>query len=210
MADSDFGLSVRVGDMIAPAGLYASDHDCFAFLVNERAQIEDGTGGMLSRGFFAWNSEVGAASFGLCAFLYRHVCGNHIVWDAKGVTEIRLRHVGNADGKAFRSIRGQLTQYADQSVSDQEAMIKRAREFNLGGTKEEVLDRIFKLRVPVLSKAKIEQAYTSTERNYPIDGSPRTAWGMAQGLTRISQATPYADTRAEIDRAAGKVLSISF
>ena len=34
LADREFGLSVKVGDMIAPAGLYASDHDCFVFMVN--------------------------------------------------------------------------------------------------------------------------------------------------------------------------------
>jgi hypothetical protein len=38
-------LSVQVGDLIAPAGLYASDHDMFAFMVNEQCRIDDGTEG---------------------------------------------------------------------------------------------------------------------------------------------------------------------
>jgi hypothetical protein len=29
------GLGIEVGDKISPAGLYASDHDCFIFQVNE-------------------------------------------------------------------------------------------------------------------------------------------------------------------------------
>ena len=207
---STFGLSIKVGDLIAPAGLYASDHDMFAFLVNETRQVSDGVGGQLSRGFFAWNSEVGAASFGICSFLYRHVCGNHIVWDASKVVEVRLRHVGSADRKAFRTLQVELRRYADRAASDDEALITQARTFEIAGTKDQVLDRIFRLRVPVLSKARIEAAYDRTDRNYPIDGSPRTAWGMAQGLTRISQETPYADTRTELDRAAGKVLAIAF
>ena len=51
-----FGLSVNVGDMIAPAGLYASDHDLFIFMVNENLRIKDGTPEGLSRGFFIENS----------------------------------------------------------------------------------------------------------------------------------------------------------
>ncbi len=39
-----------------------------------------------------------------------------------------------------------------------------------------------------------------------VDGDPRTPWGMAQGLTRYSQTTPYADKRTDIDRAAGRLL----
>ena len=34
-----FGLSIRVGDKIAPAGLYASDHDMFVFMVNNDKRI---------------------------------------------------------------------------------------------------------------------------------------------------------------------------
>src|SRR5262245_54911514 len=43
------GLSISVGDMIAPAGLYASDRDMFVFMVNERNPVEDGRGNRLSR-----------------------------------------------------------------------------------------------------------------------------------------------------------------
>ena len=42
------------------------------------------------------------------------------------------------------------------------------------------------------------------------DGDPRTAWGMANGLTRLSQSLPYADERVALDRAAGKVLEMAF
>lgn len=44
------GLGVSVGDPIAPAGLYASDHDCFVFLVNENHVIQDGSPTGLCRG----------------------------------------------------------------------------------------------------------------------------------------------------------------
>jgi uncharacterized protein DUF932 len=92
-----FGLSIKQGDAIAPAGLYASDHDMFVFMVNERNRVKDGTSNGLAKGFFVENSEVGAASLSLTTFFYRVVCGNHIVWGATDVSELRIRHVGFAD-----------------------------------------------------------------------------------------------------------------
>ena len=77
--------------MIAPAGLYASDHDCFAFMVNESVTVDDGSDGGLCRGFFVSNSEVGAASLKFTS-LYRSVCGNHIVWGAKQAQERHCPH----------------------------------------------------------------------------------------------------------------------
>jgi len=44
------GLGIKPGDPIAPAGIYASDHDMFAFLVNEEYRIDDGSDGGLARG----------------------------------------------------------------------------------------------------------------------------------------------------------------
>lgn len=204
-----FGLSITVGAPIAPAGLYASDHDLFVFLVNESRQIADGEGS-LSRGFFLWNSEVGAASFGVMSFLYRHVCGNHIVWGAKDVKELRIRHVGQAIGKAFNALRVDLVRYADRSASDDAALIERAKTYELGKTPEEVLDRLFRLRIPALTQGVADRAYKSTEKNYPADGNPRTAWGIVNGITRLSQDSRYADSRVELDKAAGKVLQVAF
>lgn len=37
-----------------------------------------------------------------------------------------------------------------------------------------------------------------------------TDWEMAQGITRLSQETPFADERAKLGRVTGKVLRIAF
>lgn len=204
-----FGLSVKVGDEIAPAGLYASDHDLFAFMVNNDRRIsEPGNPDGLARGFFVSNSEVGAASFSITRFLYRHVCGNHIVWGASQVKEFRIRHIGTADDRAFAEIKGQLLEYAEDSAADDEARIRTAVGFTLGATKDEVLDRLFGIKGLGITRADLDDAYDLTVEHEEI--SPRTAWGMAQGLTRLSQQTPYVDARVAADRAAGKVLAIAF
>jgi len=74
-----------------PSGLYSSDRDMFAFMINDECPVEVGNS-KLGRGFFCWNSETGSKSFGLATFLYNYVCGNHIVWGAEDVNELRIIH----------------------------------------------------------------------------------------------------------------------
>jgi hypothetical protein len=206
---ASFSRSIQVGDMIAPAGLYASDHDMFAFLVFEKNRIDDGTPEGLARGVFFENGEVGEKSIKRTTFLYRFICKNHIVWGAEKVSELKVRHVGDAR-KRFQDFAVELKQYADSSASDDEARIKSARRKVIAATKEQVLDAIFKLRIPELSQKMTSDAYDVAEQHVDVDGPPTTVWGMTQGLTRLSQATPHADTRTKLDRAAGKILRIAF
>jgi Domain of unknown function (DUF932) len=203
------GLSIKLGDLIAPAGLYASDHDMFAFMVNEDLNIKDGSTDGLSRGFFVWNSEVGGTSWGIRMFLYKSVCGNHIVWGAQDVSEIRIRHVGDANAKAFGELEAKVVEYANSSASDTEAVIKSARKVKLGKDKEEVLDAIFKMKIGGLSKAAIDGSYDVAEKNRASYGDPNMAWGMVNGITEFSQDTPYTEGRVMLDRAAGQLLQIT-
>lgn len=191
-------------------GLYLGDRDMFAFLVdNERRIFEKGPGGGLSRGFFCWNSEVGAASFGFMSFLYEYVCGNHRVWGATDVNEFRIRHVGKADEKGFAEFAVMLRKYADSSASEDEAKITAAREHIIGATKDEVLDAVFGLRIPDLSQTMIEAGYDRAIEHDEWYGNPRSAWGLAGGLTEIARDLPNADERVKLDRAAARVMEIA-
>src|SRR6516162_10514788 len=92
----DFALSIKVGDLIGPAGVYASDRDMFVFMVDPKRVIDDGGKG-LRRGFFIENSEVGKpVAATMTAFGWEHVCGNHIVWGASLVKSVRVIHRKNA------------------------------------------------------------------------------------------------------------------
>lgn len=203
-------LAIKPGDWIAPAGLYASDRDLFAFMVNEERRIEDGSAGGLSRGFFCTNSEVGAASLRFTSFLYRAVCGNHIVWGAKNVRELRIVHRGSADRRFGYQLQCELRKYADQSASQDELRIEQTKKCVLGATKDEVLDLLFGKKILPMKSLERAYEYAIDEADRHAAGSPKTAWGMAQGLTRLSQDSPNADRRNEIDRAAGKILDLAF
>lgn len=207
LPDTGFGLSIREGDLIAPAGLYASDHDMFAFMVNEDYRIAvPGNPAGLARGFFVEHSEVGDSAYKVTCFLYENVCGNHIVWSASEVKEISFKHTGNAIERITDNLEVGLREYVGQSSLLDEQRIQHLAGYELGGNKLEVIDVLFNKRL--LSRTMAGRAYDACEQEQtPVDGSnPRTPWGIAQGLTRVSQASSYADQRAVIDKAAGKVL----
>ena len=83
--------------------LYASDRDVFIFLVDENRPI-DVDGQTYFRGFLTWNSEVGKAAFGLQTFLYSRVCANRIIWGARDVEEIRIRHTSLAPDRFIEQV----------------------------------------------------------------------------------------------------------
>lgn len=204
------GIGIKPGDTIAPAGLYASDKDMFCFFVNEDRPVNDGTGNPLYRGFFLENSEVGDRAFKLTTFLYNTVCGNHIVWGSSQVNEFKVVHRGSADDRAFHGLTVELSQYSDASVSEDEAIIAKARKLVLGVREEDVIEALFSKRLG-LTQSELTAAYASAE-THPEDGKclPNTCWGMVQGITRMSQESKYADNRVRLDRCAGKVLQMAF
>jgi hypothetical protein len=192
-------------------GLYLSDQDMFCFLVdNERRIFETLPGGGVSRGFFVSNSEVGAGSFVITTFFYEYVCGNHRVWGASGVKEFRIRHVGDANGAAFREMRGTLIEYANASADEDEARIERARNMELGSDKDAVLDAIFKMRSPLLTRKLASEAYTLAENRVDWYGNPRSVWGMVGAITEIARDKPNASERDALQRAGSKLLEVAF
>ncbi|OGY82136.1 MAG: hypothetical protein A3F54_04085 [Candidatus Kerfeldbacteria bacterium RIFCSPHIGHO2_12_FULL_48_17] len=209
----DNSVNRVIPEGMEPSGLYASDRDMFCFLVDESKTIEGSPQG-LNRGFFVWNSEVGASSFGIMTFLYDMVCGNHIVWNAKNVMETRIRHVGVADEKAFRGLTIELQKYSDSSVSEIEATIASAKKYELGTTKDKALDSLFaiiaKKNLTDLSKKRATEALDTAEKRTDRYGNPYTLWAAVSGLTENSQKTGFMDERVKIDRAAGKLLEVAF
>ena len=188
--------------------LYASDHDLFAFITHpDRLIREPGNDKGLLRGLIAINSEVGARKLVLMKFLYREMCGNHIIWGAEDVIEVGIRHIGSVRER-FSMWQAEVSKYMDASAGEDEARIVTAKSKLIAATKEEVLDALFGKRLPTLSRKTLTSGYELVQPD--VDGDPRSYWGMAQGLTRFSQTLPYADARTELDTAAGKLLQSAF
>lgn len=204
------GIAVNVGDLIAPAGLYASDRDCFAFMV-----LEGGTeigGSVMNRGFFVSNSEVGDMAFSLTTFLYDAVCGNHIVWGASEVTEVRLVHRGRANTRWIGDLQRALQRYAANGTDKERAVIMSAIGMKIADGKDAVVDKLFKNKSLGLTKTAIESAWDWSVKEARLRGNkfaPDSVWGMVCGLTRVSQECGWANERVAIDKAAGKLLGMA-
>lgn len=72
----------------------------------------------------------------------------------------------------------------------------------LGPTRDAVLAAV--VRQLDLSQKHAAQAYALAEVHEP---NPRSVWGYAQGLTRLSQRTPWQDGRFALDRAASRLFA---
>jgi hypothetical protein len=55
-----------------------------------------------------------------------------------------------------------------------------------------------------LEERTTQTAYVLAEQYEP---NPRSVWGYVQGLTRLSQSTPYQDERFTLDRTASRLLA---
>ncbi len=208
--DKAGGLAVRVGDMIAPAGLYASDRDCFVFMINENNRIDAGGGDSgLARGFFMSNSEVGDCAFRLTTFLYDYVCSNHILWGASNVHEVRIVHRGRANDRWVGDLRRSLDQYSQTSAATETRVITAAMRQSFGDTREEVVQKLHKMGLTTVKNAEAALKWAEVDSDLRRNAfSPLSVWGIVCGLTRVSQQSAFTDERVAIDRAAGKLMSM--
>jgi len=197
------GAIIREGDIISPAGLFASDHDLFILMVNPEHRIQDGSEYGLMPGFFVENSEVGAAALSVTTFYLRSVCGNLIIWNAEDVKRHRVVHRGSNDINKFYAHQDAINNFIGVQASTVESRINKLSTVEIGKTASEIAG-ILPIKVRGLSSSLVSEAYIECERTENCN--PRSPYGIAQGLTRLSQNTGYMDNRVGADVLAGKVL----
>lgn len=187
--------------------LYASDRDVFIFLVDPNNPIEVPGKQPLFRGFYTWNSEVGAATFGLTTFLYNYVCDNRTIWGATDIRELRIRHTGGAPERFAREGAQYLARYANETtrpltVAIQAAINKDLKdELNVkaGDTVETWLQK--RGFTKAAAKASVETAVAE-------EGQARSLWDIVQGVTAYARSVPYTDERIKLESAAGKLMAL--
>jgi hypothetical protein len=188
-----------------PSGAYLGDRDMFLFLVDGNRDLDDPTDRThagLFRGFILRNSDVGAAALTLDVFLFRLVCGNHIIWGFQHVAGFRRRHVGASIQAEWTTSLNDVRTALDADTVDDRTKILRAMSQELGPTRDAVIDTAVQ-RLDV-SQKQAGEAYALAEQ---FETNPRSVWGYVQGLTRLSQRTPWQDGRFTLDRAAGRLLT---
>ena len=214
----DRGMIARGEDgslATAPSGLYASDHDCFVFMIDGGSRLDVGPRAQLNRGFFMWNSEVGARSFGLTTFLFNEVCGNHIVWGAQNVNKLVIRHSSGGPYRFDSEVFPMLKQYAEASAMPEVDAIKRAQVLSLRAAtnvdadvwrkdQAKVLASYTKARGVTFTGSEIGNAIETANRE---EGKCETAWDFIQGLTAYARGFDFIDTRIDLEKRAGQLLA---
>jgi hypothetical protein len=81
-------------------------------------------------------------------------------------------------------------------------MLLRATSQEIASTRDGVLEAVTqRLDLP---QKQATAAYGLAEQ---YETNPRSVWGYVQGLTRLSQRTPWQDGRFVLDRAASRLLT---
>ena len=184
--------------------LFASDRDLFVFLADERNRIEvpnrrAGQSGSFARGFFVWNSEVGATTLGAGFFLFDYVCCNRIVWGARDYNEVRIRHTSGAPDRWLEEVEPVLVEYANGSAKPVLETIEAAQQKRLDD-----VDRFLNERFGKKLVADIKAIHEFEEQR-PIE----TLWDATTAITAYARNVPHTDRRIELEREAGKVMQLA-
>ncbi|NPD15103.1 DUF932 domain-containing protein [Xinfangfangia sp. D13-10-4-6] len=186
--------------------LYASDRDVFLFLVDDHNPIEagklpDGSPDLYFRGFYAWNSEVGAKTLGIASFYLRAVCQNRNLWGVEEFQEITIRHSKYAASRFAHEAAPALTRFANSSPAGFVNGVKAARQQIVARTEE---DRETFLRKRGFSKAETGKIIETVlkEEGHP----PSSIFDFVQGITRLAREKTQQDARLDLEGKAKKLL----
>jgi len=185
--------------------LYASDRDVFLFLVDDLNPIEagklpDGSPDLFFRGFYCWNSEVGAKTLGLASFYLRAVCQNRNLWGVEGFEEIVIRHSKYAASRFAHEAAPALARFANSSPQPFINGIRTARERIVARSDE---DRSDFLRGRGFSKAETSKIIERVlmEEGHP----PASIFDFVQGITAVARDKPQQDARLDMEGKAKKL-----
>jgi len=182
--------------------LYASDRDVFIFLVDPDHPVEVGDE-LLYRGFYTGNSEVGAASFVLCTFLYRVICDNRIIWGAEDVKQISIRHTGGAPRRFAEEGREVLARYALESTERTVKAIRAAQRFELDRADNAEGGWIDWLQIRGFSTTFAKATVAKAEAD---EGEARSLWDIIQGATAAARKITHTDERVRAEVLAGRLM----
>ena len=186
--------------------LYASDRDVFIFLVDDMNPIEagklpDGSPDLYFRGFYCWNSEVGAKTLGIASFYLRAVCQNRCLWGVEDFQEITIRHSKYAASRFAHEAAPALLNFANSSPMPFINGIKASRERIVARSDEDRTDFLRKRGFSKAETTKIIDTVLNEEQR-----APETIFDFVQGITAFARNKPHQDARLDMEAKAKKLL----
>ena len=186
--------------------LYASDRDVFLFLVDDLNPIEagrlpDGSPDLYFRGFYCWNSEVGAKTLGMASFYLRAVCQNRNLWGVEDFEEITIRHSKYAASRFAHEAAPALTRFANSSPQPFINGIAQARQRIVARTDDDRTEFLRKRGFGKAETAKIIETVLAEEGR-----KPESVFDFVQGITAVARDKPHQDARLDLEARAKKLL----
>lgn len=186
--------------------LYASDRDVFLFLVDdlnpiEAGRLRDGSPDLYFRGFYCWNSEVGAKTLGVASFYLRAVCQNRNLWGVEDFEEITIRHSKYAASRFAHEAAPALTRFANSSPIPFVNGIKAAREKIVARTDDDRIEFLRKRGFSKAETAKIVETVLAEEGR-----KPESIFDFVQGITAVARDKTHQDARLDLEARAKKLL----
>lgn len=197
----EFGQETEITK--ANTTLFAGDRDMFVFLADERNRVEvkdrrNGESGLMARGFFVSNSEVGDGTLQLDTFLFDYVCCNRIVWGAKQHKSIKIRHTSGAPDRWLEEVKPALALYHEASTMDITSAIANAKAKRLDDVGDFLAKRFGKRMPSMLHDVHME------EEGKPIE----TVWDVVTAVTAHAKTIKWQDDRVVLERKAGELLDM--
>ena len=153
------------------------------------------------RGFYCWNSEVGAKTLGMASFYLRAVCQNRNLWGVEDFEEISIRHSKYAANRFAHEAAPALDNFANSSPQPFINGIKAARERIVARSDE---DRSDFLRGRGFTKAETGKII---ERVLAEEGRPpESIFDFVQGITALARDKAHQDARLDMEGKAKKLL----
>jgi hypothetical protein len=186
--------------------LYASDRDVFLFLVDDLNPIEagrlpDGSPDLYFRGFYCWNSEVGAKTLGMASFYLRAVCQNRNLWGVEDFEEITIRHSKYAASRFAHEAAPALTRFANSSPQPFINGIAQARQRIVARTDDDRTEFLRKRGFGKAETAKIIETVIAEEGR-----KPESVFDFVQGITAVARDKPHQDARLDLEARAKRLL----
>ncbi|MEY9124785.1 hypothetical protein ABH994_006558 [Bradyrhizobium yuanmingense] len=186
--------------------LYASDRDVFLFLVDdlnpiEAGRLRHGSPDLYFRGFYCWNSEVGAKTLGMASFYLRAVCQNRNLWGVEDFEEITIRHSKYAASRFAHEAAPALASFANSSPMPFINGIRAVREMIVARTDEDRSEFLRKRGFSKIETAKIIERVLSEEGR-----KPESVFDFVQGITAVARGKTHQDARLDLETRAKKLL----
>ena len=186
--------------------LYASDRDVFLFLVDDMNPIEvgklrSGEPDLMFRGFYVWNSEVGARTFGVATMYLRGVCQNRNLWGVEGFNEVTFKHTSGAPDRFIADAAPALVTFAEGAASKLIAGVSAAKAAKVATDDEERFDFLARFGFSGKASQRVIDTVLAEEGT-----KPETVWDFAQGVTALARREVLQEARLKMEAVAGKML----